>query len=620
MNQTKDTKRLFDAFPPVSTEEWMKKIIADLKGADFDKRLVWHNENGFEIQPFYREEQRPNWEYMQAPPEEFPYVRSTKGENVWEIRQKIYSKNPPEANERACEAAERGATGVSFDATEINDVNSLKVLLHGIDLSQTAIHFRAAKNYLELAKLLQAYFSDTNIDAATVKGSFNFDSLSYRLLHGKYYGSPEQNIRELIELTDFCGKHLPAFKLLSVNAAYYHNAGATQVQELAFALSAAAEYLHQLTEAGKKAEEVLPVLAFHFGIGSSYFMEIAKFRAFRLLWANVAKAFGVPEEKAKAYIHAVSSNRNKTLFDPYVNMLRTTTEAMSGGIAGVDAMTILPFDNIYNNENHFANRIARNQQIIIKEEAHLDKVVDPAAGSYYVEQLTDSLIAAAWELFLKIEDIGGYAAALDKGFISNEITAAADRRDAEVAKRKISILGTNQYPNQQEQMLDKIVRELKPDFEGLRMYRMAEPFEQLRLNTEIHVQRGGKRPKVFLLTYGNLAMRKARAGFASNFFAVAGYEIIDNAGFELPENGAKAALEAEADLVVLCSSDEDYLGLAMKVNDYFNYEKKQPRLIVAGYPKDDIDHLKEMGVQDFIHVKSNLLESLRKYNQLLGIE
>jgi len=216
--------------------------------------------------------------------------------------------------------------------------------------------------------------------------------------------------------------------------------------------------------------------------------------------------------------------------------------------------------------------------------------------------------------------MGGYVAALDKGFISNEITAAADRRDAEVAKRKISILGTNQYPNQQEQMLDKIVRELKPDFEGLRMYRMAEPFEQLRLNTEIHVQRGGKRPKVFLLTYGNLAMRKARAGFASNFFAVAGYEIIDNAGFELPENGAKAALEAEADLVVLCSSDEDYLGLAMKVNDYFNYEKKQPRLIVAGYPKDDIDHLKEMGVQDFIHVKSNLLESLRKYNQLLGIE
>ena len=619
MDQEKNKAPLFGEFPPVSTEQWMEKIKADLKGADFNKRLVWHNENGFEVQPFYREENRPDWDYLQAEPQQFPFVRATKAENIWEIRQKIYAKNPVEANEMAHDAASRGATGLSFDATEITDVNGLKVLLNGIDLTTTAIHFRAAKNYLKLAGLLQDYLKGENIDVVKVKGSFNFDSLSYRLLHGKYYGTAEANIKELIELMDFCAKALPTFRVLSVNGAYYHNAGATQVQETAFTLAAGAEYLQQLTEAGKEAGEVLPKMAFHLAIGASYFMEIAKFRAFRLLWAHIAKAFGVATEDAKAWIHAVSSNRNKTLFDPYVNMLRTTTEAMSAGIAGVDAMTILPFDNIYNEENDFANRIARNQQIIIKEEAHVDKVVDPAAGSYYIEQLTDSIASAAWELFLKVEDMGGYAAALEQGFIVDEISAAAGRRDVEVAKRKISILGTNQYPNQQEQMLDKMVRELKPDFEGLRMYRLAEAFEHLRLDTEIYVKNGGKRPKVFLLTFGNLAMRKARATFATNFFAVAGYEIIDNAGFEFPEEGAKAAIKAGADIVVLCSSDEDYLGLAMKVNDYFNYEEKRPKLVVAGYPKDDIESLKEMGVDDFIHVKSNLLESLQKYNQLLGI-
>jgi methylmalonyl-CoA mutase len=292
---------------------------------------------------------------------------------------------------------------------------------------------------------------------------------------------------------------------------------------------------------------------------------------------------------------------------------------MSAGIAGVDAITILPFDNVYNTENEFASRVARNQQIIIKEEAHLNKVVDPAAGSYYIEHLTDSLIQAAWELFLQIDEMGGYAKALESGFIKEQIELSAQNKDKAVASRKTNILGTNQFPNQLESMLENIERETKSDFEGIRRYRAAEAFEKVRLDTEIHVKNGGKRPKVFLLTFGNLAMRKARSGFASNFFAGAGYEIIDNDGFEFPEQGAKAAMEAKADIVVLCSADDEYLGLAMKVNDFFNYEKKKPELLIAGYPKDDIESLKDMGVTDFIHVKTNMLDTLQKYNQLLGI-
>jgi methylmalonyl-CoA mutase len=249
----------------------------------------------------------------------------------------------------------------------------------------------------------------------------------------------------------------------------------------------------------------------------------------------------------------------------------------------------------------------------------LNKVVDPAAGSYYIEHLTDSLIQAAWELFLQIDEMGGYAKALESGFIKEQVELSAQKKDKAVASRKTDILGTNQFPNQLERMLENIERETKPDFEGIRRYRAAEAFEKVRLDTEIHVKNGGKRPKVFLLTFGNLAMRKARSGFVSNFFAGAGYEIIDNDGFEFPEQGAKAAMEAKADIVVLCSADDEYLGLAMKVNDFFNYEEKKPHLLVAGYPKDDIESLKDMGVTEFIHVKTNMLETLQKYNQLLGV-
>ena len=618
MDQKQKNKRLFEEFPPISTEQWMAKITADLKGADFNKKLVWRNEN-FEVQPFYRENQREEVDYLDVPPNSFPFVRATKDVNDWEVRQKIYATVPVEANQLAKEAIKRGAVGLSFDAKEIVDLASLSVLLHGINLEEVSINFRASKNYLDLAKWIIEFIKANKFDAKKVKGSLSFDSLGYYLIHGKYYESLDQNISELIELLNIAKSDLPAFRVLSVNASHYHNAGATTVQELAFAMAAGSEYFAQLTERGMDANSINPFMSFHFAIGSSYFMEIAKFRAVRYLWAHIAEAFGVKKEQAKAYIHAVTANWNKTLYDPYVNMLRTTTEGMSAGIAGVDAMTILPFDNVYNTENEFASRVARNQQIVIKEEAHLDKVVDPAAGSYYIEHLTDSLIQAAWDLFLKIDDMGGYAKAMESGFIKEQIELSAQKKDQAVASRKKDILGTNQFPNQLETMLDNIKREVKPDFDGIRRYRAAEAFEKVRLDTEIHVKNGGKRPKVFLLTFGNLAMRKARSGFVSNFFAGAGYEIIDNEGFEFPEQGAKAALEAEADIVVLCSADDEYLGLTMKVADFFNYEKKKPTLLIAGFPKDDIESLKEMGVDDFIHVKTNMLETLQQFNQKLGI-
>ena len=271
----------------------------------------------------------------------------------------------------------------------------------------------------------------------------------------------------------------------------------------------------------------------------------------------------------------------------------------------------------------FAERIARNQQLLLKEESYLDKIADPAAGSYYIENLTDQIAKGAWEHFLKVEELGGFCKALRQGYVQDEVEKTARQRDLDIATRKTTILGTNQYPNLLEKMGEKMesgeqkngkccccceqgdeVRVLKP-------YRGAEPFEALRLATE----KAAHRPKVFLLTYGNLAMRKARAGFATNFFGVAGYEIIDNPGFATPEEGAKAALESGADIVVLCSSDDEYAELTKPVCDMLKGKVKS--LVLAGFPKEMVETYKGYGIDEFIHVKTNALETLQKFQEKL---
>ncbi len=307
------------------------------------------------------------------------------------------------------------------------------------------------------------------------------------------------------------------------------------------------------------------------------------------------------------------------MYDPYVNMLRSTTEAMSAAVAGADSISVLPFDNAYKEADEFGYRIARNQQLLLKEESYLEKIVDPAAGSYYIENLTDQIARGAWEHFLKVEELGGYCKALRAGYVQEEVEKTARERDNNIATRKTTILGTNQYPNLLEKMAEKVQTdghcccqgEKGDEVKTLKVYRGAEPFEALRMQTE----KAARRPKVFLLTYGNLAMRKARSGFATNFFGVAGYEIIDNPGFATAEEGAKAALESGADVVVLCSSDDEYAELTEPVCKALKGKVKS--LVLAGFPKEMVETYKGYGIDEFIHVKTNVLESLTAFQKQL---
>jgi methylmalonyl-CoA mutase len=375
------------------------------------------------------------------------------------------------------------------------------------------------------------------------------------------------------------------------------------------------EYIASLTDSGLAAEDVARSICFTFGLGSNYFFEIAKIRAARLLWAVIARKHGVSDKGQIMNIHAITGEWNKTVYDPYVNLLRTQTEAMSASLGGVDSLTVTAFDSVYKEPSDFSERIARNQQLLLKEESHFDKIVDPAAGSYYIENLTAMVAEKAWDLFLEIENEGGFLESLKAGLVQKRIENNAQKRNAYLSRGREKLLGTNIYPNinevldyKSETSVQDDVTEVKP----LKLYRGAELFEQLRSETDSW----HSRPRVFMLTTGNPVMRKARSQFATSFFSVAGYEIVDNIGFETPQDGIQAALDQKADIVVICSSDEEYAALAPVV-----YEGLKGRaiVVVAGLPESESE-LREAGIENFISLKSDILRTLQGFNKLLGIK
>lgn len=615
-----EKERLFSEFPAVSTQEWMDAIIKDLKGADFNKKLVWKTPEGFNVNPFYRAQDLENIAYTDAEPGQFPYVRGNKTQgNDWEIRQDFHVSDIAACNRLAAQAAAKGAEAVGLCVKGVNSLAQIEQLLAGIDLTHTAVHFIGSRNYSETLQLFTEYLKKNRIKPEQVKGSINFDPLAYALLHGDYYQSLEKNIDEAVALFKDYAELLPNFRLLSINASLLHNAGAYGVQELALALNWAVEYFSRLTDKGISIDLIAPKTTLVLGIGSNYFMEMAKLRAARLLWAYMVREFKPGQDNSKAaFIHAEVSTWNKSVYDPYVNLLRSATEAMSAAIGGANSIFVSDFSEALRDSDEFSARIARNQQIILKEESFFNRIVDPAAGSYYIENLTAEMAFHAWKLFLEVEEKGGFAACYENGFIQDTVEACAAKRNEDLAKRKIVLTGVNQFPNLNETEAQNIQKKQEEPaengkFKTIRPYHAAQAFEQLRLQTEAFAQKTGKRPKVFLLTYGNLAMRKARAGFATNFFGCLGYEIIDNAGFENGEQGAKAALESKADITVLCSSDEEYADLAAQACPLL---KGKTHIVYAGAAAEE-EPFRALGVECFIHVRSNVLETLRSFQQTL---
>ena len=614
-------EKLFSEFPPVTTEGWMTKITADLKGVPFEKKLVWKTGEGFNVNPFYRAEDIEGLATAVSLPGEFPYVRGTKVSNAWLVRQDLAVDDCAAANEKAKRLiAESGVTAFGFNVkSTLIDAENIATLLDGIDPVAVELNFRTCNHrVVDLIGILADYFKAKGINLEEVVGSIAYDPLKKPLVKG--VALSDDWVNEAVAVVN-AADVLPGYRVLAVNAANLNDAGSYITQELGYALAWGNDLIAKLSEAGLPADKVACKIKFNFGISSNYFLEMAKFRAARWLWAEIVKAYNPACDCAcKIRTHARSSMWNMTVFDAYVNLLRTQTEAMSAAIAGVDSIAVFPYDSVFKTPDEFSERIARNQQLLLKEECHFDKVVDPAAGSYYVEVLTQSMADAAWKLFLDVEDKGGFVAVANVGEVQKAINESNKARKKLVATRRISLLGTNIFPNFTEMSGDKI--ETKEEgtghgcgcskdaaIEKLDFSRGASEFETLRLATE----HSGKRPKVFMLTIGNLAMRLARSQFSSNFFACAGYEIIDNLGFETVEAGVKAAREKKADIIVLCSSDDEY---AIYAPEAFKLIDGKELFVVAGAPAC-MEELKAAGIEHFIHVKSNVLETLQMFNAKL---
>ncbi|WP_026320196.1 methylmalonyl-CoA mutase small subunit [Phocaeicola barnesiae] len=614
-------EKLFSDFPPVSTQEWMDKIQVDLKGADYEKKLVWKTNEGFKVKPFYRQEDLEGLKTTDGLPGQYPYLRGIKkDDNTWFIRQDIRVDDPAEANAKALGILNKGIDSLGFHVpAKALDADFIRTLLKDICCECIELNFTTCQRHtLQLAELLVAYFKEKGYDPEKIQGSVNFDPISKMLQKGKDLSGIVAKGAELVKVL----APFPKFRCIAVNSLKLNNAGAYIYQELGYALAWGNYYLNALVEAGIPVDLAARKIKFNFGISSNYFMEIAKFRAARMLWADIVKAYGPTEECAcKMVAHAETSTFNLTLFDAHVNLLRTQTEAMSAAIAGVNSITVTPFDKVYETPNEFSERIARNQQLLLKEEAHLNRIVDAAGGSYYIENLTVAIAQQAWNLFLETEDAGGMLAAIQQGTVQDTVNASNKARHEAVSKRKEILLGTNQYPNFSERAEGKMPvscccgcggHENEAAFASLNTDRAASEFEALRLQTE----HSGKRPKAFMLTIGNLAMRQARAQFSCNFLACAGYEVIDNLGFATVEEGAEAALKAQADIVVICSSDDEYAQYAVPAYELL---KDKVLFIVAGAPAC-MEELKAAGIENFIHVRCNVLETLKSYNEKLGIK
>lgn len=609
-------EKLFDQFPAVSTAEWKAKVEVDLKGADFQKKLVWRTNEGFDVQPMYRAEDIADLKTTNSVPGEYPFIRGTKNDNNWKVCQEISVKCVEEANAKAKDILTKGITSITFSVCkESIDAKSIAALLAGINLSEVEINFNCcACKATTLAATLVEYLKANNLCDA-FNGAINFSPFNKILKKGKEFS--KSIAEEAIELINIVAD-VKKIKVLSVDSYKLNNAGSYIAQELGYALAWGNEWMSMLTSAGLSADAVAKRIKFNMGISSNYFMELAKFRAARMLWAQIVKQYNPECEcSCKMMIHASTSEFNQTVYDAHVNLLRSQTEAMSAALAGVDSITVLPFDIQYQTADEFSERIARNQQLLLKEESRLDKIVDPAGGSYYVETLTVSIAQEAWKLFLAVEEDGGFYAAAKAGKVQAAVNASAEKRLADVSRRKEVLLGSNQYPNFTETAAAKIKKEAcscgcaseKGEIATLSTKRASSEFEDLRLATEA----AANTPKVFMLTIGNLAMRLARSQFSANFFGCAGYQIIDNLGFNTVTEGIEAAMAKEADIIVLCSSDDEYATLAPEA---FKVLDGRALFVVAGAPAC-AEELKAAGITEFINVRTNVLNTLQAFNAKL---
>jgi methylmalonyl-CoA mutase len=686
-----DQEKLFGDFAYPSYGDWKAAVEKSLKGASFDK-LLTDTYEGITLQPIYRPEDIEHLDYILSQPGQAPYVRGTKaaGDWSWDISQEIQAIMPQALGEVLRSDLARGQTGIhlsldraslrGLDPDEVHEaeigekgvslvhLQDLENAFASIDVEKTPLFLRVGSLGLPYLALLLAWANKHQVDLSQLKGCIGMDPIGFYIKEGELPFPLEKAYDHLVEVTRASLKQAPNMRTVLVEGHPYHDGGANAVQELAFVLATGVHYIRQLMERGLSIDEIDPRIVFSFSIGSHFFMEIAKLRAARVLWCQIIKAFGGNVESQKMYIHGRTSAFNKTVYDPYMNMLRVTSEAFAAVVGGVDSLHVSPFDEGIRFPSEFSRRIARNTQLILQHEAHLSRVADPAGGSWYVEWLTDQVAQKAWSLFQQVESRGGIVNSLTEGWVQEQVAVIAQKRIDWIGKRQDRIVGTNMYPNLSEKTLenDEVIvkkqqqkrlaeiRSLRSDIilsehsleasvqafqSGLTVgqwvksiatpvssirpipaFRAAEHFELLRKNAESYREKYGAYPRIFLAKIGSAVRLKPRADFTVGFFQVGGFDVIQQEGFSSVEEVVDSYCASPADILVICSQDDQYPEIVSGIVRKVKERRPESTVFLAGLPAKELQEcFLEAGLDDFVHVQADCFNVLSNLQQKKGI-
>ncbi|MEU5211623.1 methylmalonyl-CoA mutase subunit beta [Streptomyces sp. NPDC020742] len=606
------------AFPDADREQWQhlvegvlrKSGAAPATGAAAEDALATDLQDGIRIRPLYTAE---NGTAPLGHPGFPPFVRGGRAEGTtvggWDVRQRQVQSDPRRANEAVLADLENGSTSVWLAVGDGGvPVSGLAEALRGVYLDLAPIALDAGADFTPAAEELLRLYTESGVPLGEAVGSLGADPLGLLARTGD-----DSKLRVQLEaaarLAGRCTAEAPGIRALAVDALPYHEAGGSPAEELGASLATGVAYLRQLTQAGLGVDDACRQLEFRYSATADQFLTIAKLRAARRLWARVAEVSGAAPEAAAQRQHAVTSSVMMARRDPWVNMLRTTVAALSAGVGGADAVTVLPFDAALGLSDAFARRIARNTQSVLLEESHLSKVIDPAGGSWYVERLTDELARAGWAFFQEIEGAGGQAAALRSGLIRERLARTWERRSAELAHRREPITGVSEFPHLAEA---PVVREPAPapvggGGGGLPRVRRDDAYERLRARSDAHLEAGGERPKVFLAALGPVAVHTARAAFAGNLYQAGGIETVQETVDA--QSVAEAFARSGAGIACLCSSDAVYGEQAAAVAAALKAAGAR-QVHLAGKPGERREEFVTAGVGSFVHVGCDAVEVL----------
>ncbi|MFP7297727.1 methylmalonyl-CoA mutase subunit beta [Neobacillus niacini] len=601
------------SFPLKTKEDWKAKAEESLKGRSIDtlKSITYEN---IVLKPLYSEQD------VQETPD-FPggadfrrginplgYVT-----NEWKAAQRISYRTLDELKEKLHDAASKGQTAISFEISEA--LIETKDTLNEV-LGELPSRFPFALNGKGHRPALLGYFSEDEGRADQVSGYIASDPLALFAESGFIAGD---FFKGWIDETKMANLKLPKLRTVLVDTSTYHQGGANAVQELGIAAATGTFYLQKLLEGGMKLDEILSKMIFQFSIGGNFFMELAKIRAARILWGKITKVYGADDKDRGMHITAETSLYTKTVYDRHVNLLRAGNEGFAAVIGGVQYLHITPFDSL-TVSTPLSERIARNTQNILKEEAYLQKVVDPAGGSWYVEALTNELAEKAWKFFQEIEAKGGMLEVLTTGWLQDEISAVNEKRKHDVYIRKQSIVGTNVYASLDESaplsnehspsgylVQDPSYREIK----AISKTRLSEPFEKLRKISEKLEGKSGHKPKVGMICLGELKQYKPRLDFMKGFLAAGGLQAVESTPEQSFEQAKQFILSQNTKYFCICSSNDQYESEGHNILSALKKEFPDTLFYLAGLPEKDVQkQWIDEGVEQFIHLNSNCYETL----------